>query len=283
MTAPDRNASALLRAAQAIDRMKAKLDAEERRRTEPIAIIGVSCRFPGGCDTPESFFRFLHDGGDAIQRGPGGALVPRRGRSREPQGLPGGFLGEVDCFDPSFFGISPREAERLDPQQRLLLELTWGGPRARRTSRAVPCTGSKTGVFLGLMMTDYLWMAAGAEVSDWNPVHRHREWSLLSRRTSCLHLRLRGTRARCRHCLLLVPGRSPPRVPEPAQRGERPRGGRRRQPHALPGQHDDREDRRIVSGRQVQDLRRARERLGGGVKAGGHPRAQAPLRRRARR
>src|SRR5947207_15010080 len=97
---------------------------------EPIAIVGIGCRFPGA-DSLESFWRLLRDGVDAIGEIPADRFdvssyydptpaTPGKLASRQ-----GGFLKNIDQFDPYFFGISPREAERLDPQQRLLLEIAW--------------------------------------------------------------------------------------------------------------------------------------------------------------
>ena len=99
-------------------------------RREPIAIIGIGCRFPGGADDPDSFWRLLRDGVDAIRevppdRWPIDALLrsrPRRAGEAWPTRY-GGFLDDVDRFDARFFRISPREAIAMDPQQRLLLEV----------------------------------------------------------------------------------------------------------------------------------------------------------------
>src|SRR5258708_29569217 len=102
------------------------------RSREPLAIIGLGCRFPGGADGPESFWRLLCDGVDAICDVPTDRWDIRkfydpdpaaRGRTYTRQG---GFLREsIWEFDPAFFGISPREVAVMDPQQRLLLETTW--------------------------------------------------------------------------------------------------------------------------------------------------------------
>src|SRR3954470_19196947 len=107
--------------------MQARLDALEAGRTEPIAIIGIGCRFPGA-DGPDAFWRLLCDGGDAVGAVPPGRWEDARGATGVGhEGAPrfGGFLGQVDRFDADFFGISPREAVRVDPQHRLLLEVAW--------------------------------------------------------------------------------------------------------------------------------------------------------------
>src|SRR4051812_13842366 len=98
---------------------------------EPIALIGIGCRFPGGANDPASFWKLLCDGVDAITEIPEdrwniGAFydedVNTWGMTHHRYG---GFVDGIDQFDPEFFGISPREAPAIDPQQRLLLELAW--------------------------------------------------------------------------------------------------------------------------------------------------------------
>ncbi|MFT5684278.1 MAG: acyl transferase domain-containing protein/acyl carrier protein, partial [Myxococcota bacterium] len=128
--------------------------------SEPVAIIGMACRLPGGADSPEAFWSLLIAGTDAIgpvpmerwdaeafydpDRTASGRIVTRRG----------GFLSDVDKFDPAFFGISPREARQMDPQQRLVLELAW---EALEDARVPPdqLLGGAVGVFIGAMWQDY--------------------------------------------------------------------------------------------------------------------------------
>jgi hypothetical protein len=123
--------SRLKRAFHAIEKLQARLDALEYARTEPIAIIGIGCRFPGGADTPESFWQVLHDGVDTITEVPPDRwdieeyYDPNPGSPGKMYSRYGGFLKHIDTFDPLFFGISPREATLLDPQQRVLLEVCW--------------------------------------------------------------------------------------------------------------------------------------------------------------
>jgi acyl transferase domain-containing protein/acyl-CoA synthetase (AMP-forming)/AMP-acid ligase II/acyl carrier protein/NAD(P)-dependent dehydrogenase (short-subunit alcohol dehydrogenase family)/SAM-dependent methyltransferase len=125
---------------------------------EPIAIVGIGLRFPGGNDTTEKFFNFLLNGGDAIREIPEG---------RWPESLMkentirlGGFLDDVDKFDPAFYGISPREALQIDPQQRLTLEVAW---EALEDACIDPSTlaGRNVGVFMGVCSYDYARFSAG--------------------------------------------------------------------------------------------------------------------------
>ena len=132
---------------------------------EPIAIIGMGCRFPGGANTPEAFWQLLQHGVDAIREVPAerwdvdalydlDPTTPGKMNTRW-----GGFLEQVDQFDASFFGISPREATRMDPQQRLLLEVAWEAleDAGQMTERLA---GSQTGVFVGIHShsSDYCWL-----------------------------------------------------------------------------------------------------------------------------
>lgn len=120
---------------------------------EPIAIIGMACRFPGGADTSEKFWTLLQDGVDAISDLP----TARRqtddvATATDP--VLGGFLEQVDQFDPNFFGIAPREAPAIDPQQRLLLEVCW---EALESANLVPklLAGTQTGTYVGMYMIDH--------------------------------------------------------------------------------------------------------------------------------
>ena len=129
---------------------------------DSIAIIGLDCRFPGAKD-PESFWDLLKNGVDAISPIPESRWDLNAFYDPEPA-TPGkmytrygGFLDEVDKFDPHFFGISPREAHQIDPQHRLLLEVSWG---ALENAGIVPASlaRSKTGVFVGITDNDYRYL-----------------------------------------------------------------------------------------------------------------------------
>ena len=137
------------------------MEALERQQTEPIAIIGIGCRFPGGVIDPESFWELLYNGVDAISEVPADRWDIDAYYSPEP-GTPGkmytrygGFIRDVDQFDPTFFGISPREANSMDPQQRLFLEVAWEA--LENAGQAPDQLGeSPTGVYIGVTMNDYV-------------------------------------------------------------------------------------------------------------------------------
>src|SRR5689334_7548788 len=149
-----------------IRKLKATVEALQRERTEPIAIIGAGCRLPGGVIDLESYWRLLHQGVDAVREVPADRwdvdafydpdpTVPGKTATRNAA-----FLDSVDQFDPLFFGISPRETISLDPQQRLLLEVTWEAlERAGQApDQLVP---DRTGTFIGIGQMDYAQLLIG--------------------------------------------------------------------------------------------------------------------------
>src|SRR5262245_41053537 len=160
--AQETDLSPLKQAYLAIERLQSRVDELQAARAEPIAILGMACRFPRAA-TPEAFWRMLRDGVDGISEVP-----PERWDadaffhpdSQQPGRIGtrwGGFIDRVDAFDARFFGITPREASQMDPQQRLLLEVAWeafeaaGQPPDR-------LAGSLTGVFVGLLNSEYGWL-----------------------------------------------------------------------------------------------------------------------------
>ncbi|MDF5733358.1 MAG: type I polyketide synthase, partial [Rhizonema sp. PD38] len=145
---------------QALLQARTELEAVEKRKTEPIAIIGMGCRFPGKVKNPQAYWDLLCNGVDAITEIPSERWDINRYYHPNPDApgkmyvRSGGFIDQVDEFDPEFFGISPREAEAMDPQQRLLLEVAW---EALENAGLAPesLKGSSTGVFVGIGSDDY--------------------------------------------------------------------------------------------------------------------------------
>ncbi len=150
----------LQKAVIALKEARNKIEALERQKNEPIAIIGMGCRFPGGANSPEAFWELLSRGKEAIVPVPSQRWDAEAYYDENPD-LPnktyaryGGFIDAVDQFDPQFFGMTPREAIALDPQQRLLLEVSW---EALENAGMAPqkLTGTQTGVFVGIGLDDY--------------------------------------------------------------------------------------------------------------------------------
>jgi len=137
---------------------------------EPIAIVGIGCRFPGAKD-PQAFWELIRDGKDAVSLVPESRWDIEQFYDRDISKLGkantkwGGFLEDVDLFDPQFFGIAPKEAVTMDPQQRLLLEVAW---ETLEDAGQIPqeMRGSKTGVFIGIGTHDYSIMMWQQPVSE---------------------------------------------------------------------------------------------------------------------
>ena len=135
---------------------------------EPIAIIGIGCRFPGGVRNTDDLWKLLVDGVDAVVEVPEdrwhlpalyhpdpakpGRMITRRG----------GFLDQIDKFDAEFFGINPREAAHADPQQRLLLEVAYQAVEDAGLT-LTDLSGSRAGVYIGISTWDYSFLQVKSE------------------------------------------------------------------------------------------------------------------------
>jgi acyl transferase domain-containing protein len=150
-----------------LDDLQSRLSAFERAAADPIAVIGIGCRFPGFADGPEALWQLLQDG-----RCTTAEVDPERWAADAyfdaDAGAPGkintryaSLLDRVDRFDAQFFGIAPREATQMDPQQRLILETSW---EALENAAIVPTDlrGSRTAVMIGLMNDDYTRLATSS-------------------------------------------------------------------------------------------------------------------------
>ena len=153
--------SPMQRALLALEEASARIDQLELGRSEPVAVVGVGCRFPGGADGVERFWAGLSEGRSAIGEVPPDRWDMDAFFDPDPD-APGkiatrhaGLLEGVDRFDAPLFGISPREAVLMDPQQRWLLEVVW---EALEWSGIAPdsLSGSATGVFVGISTNEYL-------------------------------------------------------------------------------------------------------------------------------
>ncbi|MCF3650816.1 type I polyketide synthase [Synoicihabitans lomoniglobus] len=175
MAASSSSSDQLRRAVEAIRQLKARLAAAEQANAAcPVAIVGLGVRFPGGATTPDKLWQMLHDGVDAVGDVPAnrwdaqafydpdpaapGKIVSRRG----------GFLDDVEHFDPRHFGLAPTEAPHLDPQHRLLLETAW---EALEHAGLAPdrLAGRAAGVFIGIASSDYAQRLFGRGLESIDP------------------------------------------------------------------------------------------------------------------
>ena len=150
----------LKRALVALEKMQSRIAELESAALEPIAVVGLGVRMPGGGDSPASFWNLLREGIDATSEVPSDRwdvdayYDPDAGAPGKMYTRRGAFVPHLREFDAQFFRISPREARSLDPQQRLALEVTW---EALEHAGIAPdrLAGSSTGVFLGIASTEY--------------------------------------------------------------------------------------------------------------------------------
>ncbi len=178
MTASSDRRAIITEALRKIDDLTARLEIAEKADLEPIAVVGMACRLPGGVNTPDDYWQLLHDGVSGVIRVPedrwdaDAYFSDDHTRPGTICNREGGFLTswQPDQFDAEFFGISPREAVAMDPQQRLLLEVAWEAlENAGVTPKAV--RNSQTGIYVGLTTSDYYWLSTdgGVRPEDFDP------------------------------------------------------------------------------------------------------------------
>jgi acyl transferase domain-containing protein len=180
-----RRATAALRDAR---RRLRDLEEERDRSTEPVVIVGMACRYPGGAGTPEQLWELVAGGGDAVTGFPADRgwdldrlYHPEPGHPGTSYTREGSFLADVARFDAAFFGISPREADMLDPRQRILLETTWEALE-RAGIDPLSTRGTDTAAFVGASGDDYVYLLERMPGSDASYLYTTNATNVLSGR-----------------------------------------------------------------------------------------------------
>ena len=227
--------SPVKRALVEVREMRAKLDAIEKAKIEPIAVVGIGARLPGSVSTADAFWQLLRDGRDADRRDPAdrwdvdafydpdpdapGKMYARRG----------GFLDGVDRFDRALLRHLAARGREHGPAAAAAARGELGGARARRHAGRPRCAGSQTGVFVGVTNNDY-YRQLFTNVPDIDAYYASGTSCSVAAGRLVVRAGLPRAEPGGRHRLLVVAGRRAPGLPEPAGERVRPRAGRRRQP-----------------------------------------------------
>jgi acyl transferase domain-containing protein len=161
MNAQDINSNPTQKALLAVKAMKQKLEDIQKRKNEPLAVVGMSCRLPGGVNSPEEFWQLLVDKKDAITDIPQDRwnledyFDPDPAEPGKIYVKQGGFVDGAYQFDPDLFGLSKRESISMDPQQRLLLQLSWEALERAGIAPRKAESRNNTGLFIGMATNDY--------------------------------------------------------------------------------------------------------------------------------
>ena len=214
--------------------LQERLERVERAQAEPIAIVGMACRFPGGADDPERFWRLLRDGVDAITDGAGrslgrrGALRPRPGGARQDRHALAAASWRTSTASTPRSSASRRARRRAWTRSSGCCSRSRGRRSRTPGTRPTASTGSRTGVFVGICNRDYDQMVMRQDPRRARRLRRDRRRAQRRGRPRRLRARAAAAEPGHRHRLLVVARRRPPRVPEPA----RPASAARRSPAA---------------------------------------------------